>query len=197
MTLPSPYDAADLPYIRFDQSGDIVFLACSYNTAPFVTVGYQQQMIERRAADSWSIVLYKTDDGPFGLVPTSNVRLKPSNTFGNVTLTADGDFFTPQMVGCLFQLTHSQFATFMGVGGDGYYSDVWEVNGIQDTERHALDKRSRVQLVYLWHLGGHAEYPAVDPRPNHGVLRLRNTHGRRRAGLYQQPGNIRQPDLSD
>ena len=54
MELDIPWAAADLPLVRWDQSADVMFVACK---------GYQQRRIERRAVDSWSIVLYASRNG--------------------------------------------------------------------------------------------------------------------------------------
>ena len=56
MVLATPWPTAALPLVRHEQSIDVVFVACT---------GYQQRRIERRAARSWSVVLYQTIDGPF------------------------------------------------------------------------------------------------------------------------------------
>ena len=61
LTLGYPFTAAALTateqrLVRFDQSGDIVFFACT---------GHQQFRVLRRNARSWSVDLYAPDDGPF------------------------------------------------------------------------------------------------------------------------------------
>src|SRR5690606_24235207 len=95
MELPTPWSASDLRYLRLAQSADVVFVACR---------GYQPRRIERRSERSWSVVLYQTNDGPFKPAPTRQVKLKPSVTEGNGTLTASSKFFTQNHVGALFRL---------------------------------------------------------------------------------------------
>lgn len=56
MELPTPWTAAQLADIRFDQSGDVIYVAC---------YGVHQYKIERRATRSWSIVKYEPLTGPF------------------------------------------------------------------------------------------------------------------------------------
>ena len=55
VALPTPWGTADLSNIRYDQSGDIIFVAC---------YGQQQRMIERRGARpgarGWSVVRYRS-----------------------------------------------------------------------------------------------------------------------------------------
>jgi hypothetical protein len=79
MTLPAPWLEADLDDIRFDQSGDILYVACE---------GYQQRKIERRSTRSWSIVKYEPNDGPWRVLNVSPTTITTSALNGNVTLTA-------------------------------------------------------------------------------------------------------------
>jgi hypothetical protein len=93
--LPAPWTEDDLPMVRQDQSGDVLFVACE---------GYQQRRIERRGPTSWSIVLYQPTDGPFMVQNTSRTTITPSALSGNVTLTASNDIFSADMVGALIAI---------------------------------------------------------------------------------------------
>ena len=70
VTLPTPWPAALLSKVRYDQSGDVLFVACD-------TIS--QRKIERRGtrpnARSWSVVNYQTDDGPFFAANTGPITL--------------------------------------------------------------------------------------------------------------------------
>jgi hypothetical protein len=91
----TPWAAADLSKIRYDQSGDVVFIACE---------DYQQRKIERRDNNSWSVVFYRTDDGPFSFADTNRVSLT-SNVFeGSGTLTASAPIFKSTDVGRLVRI---------------------------------------------------------------------------------------------
>jgi hypothetical protein len=100
VSLMSPWAEADFQSIRYDQSGDIVFVACA---------GKQQYRIMRRAARSWSIEKYLSDDGPFRLINTGTTTLTPSALSGNVTLTSSAvagvGVFKSTHVGALFSIT--------------------------------------------------------------------------------------------
>lgn len=98
MEIPTPWLAADLNMLRFDQSGDVVFIACNE---------YQQWKIERRATASWSVVLYQADDGPFRTTNTGPITLTPSVLSGNGTLTASAPLFKSTHVGALFAATQT------------------------------------------------------------------------------------------
>lgn len=103
VTIPSPWAEADLGKIAYDQSGDILFIACDGNGGG----GYQQHKIERRATRSWSVVKYYADDGPFRIENTSGTTITPSATTGSITLTASSPLFYSTHVGALFYVTIS------------------------------------------------------------------------------------------
>ena len=89
---------SDLPYMRFDQSANTIFVAC-YNKP--------QYKIERRGtnSESWSVVKYETQDGPFLIENTTATKLAPSALSGSTTLSSSLPFFTAQHVGALFSIT--------------------------------------------------------------------------------------------
>lgn len=97
LTLPTPWETADLPYLAWDQSADVLFLADGT---------YQQRRIERRGASSWSIVLYQTRNGPLQAPDTDKVTLAGSAVAINGNLTSNIPYFKSSHVGCLFELTH-------------------------------------------------------------------------------------------
>lgn len=96
MTITAPWTAADLQNIRYDQSGDIIFIACS---------GIQQYKIERRGTTSWSVVRYWTDDGPFMPANITATTITASSLSGSCTLTASEKIFKLTNVGSLYRLT--------------------------------------------------------------------------------------------
>lgn len=100
VALPTRYTVNDLGNIRFDQSGDVLFVACA---------GFQQRRITRRGtrpnARSWSIDLFTSDDGPFFVQNTSNLTLTPSALTGNITVNSSRALFRSTHVGALFSLT--------------------------------------------------------------------------------------------
>ena len=96
MALQTPWAQADLGVIRYDQSADVVFIACD---------GYQQERIERRGARSWSSVRYLAPDGPFRVENTGPITMTPSVLTGNGTLTASATYFRSDLVGALFAVT--------------------------------------------------------------------------------------------
>lgn len=121
MELPTPWGLSELPLIRVAQSADVCFVACD---------GNQQRRIERRAARSWSVGLYVSDDGPFALNPSPRVRLKPSVLEGNGTMAASAAYFNVNHVGALFRLDHTGQKISQSLAQEDTFTDSIRVNGI-------------------------------------------------------------------
>jgi len=120
LTLPTPYilsnlyDTNSCSQIRYAQSGDIVYIACS---------GLRPRKIERRDNDSWSITQYQPDNGPLvGQTDAqSNISLSCNVTEGNGTLTASSALFKSTDVGQLFYLfCQGQNQSYMLSAADRY-----------------------------------------------------------------------------
>lgn len=124
LELASPWLEADLDLIRIDQSGDVIFAACP---------GYRQRRIERRSNDSWSIVLYESDNGPFRLQNVSAITITPSAVSGDMTLTASAALFRSSHVGALFQITHTGQSRSVTLTAENQFSDSIRVTGVDGT----------------------------------------------------------------
>jgi hypothetical protein len=96
LEIPSPWGESDLGNIRYAQSGSVLYLACK---------GKKQYKLERRGPTSWGLADYETTAGPYLNYSGSKVRLRPSATIGQITLTADQPFFRSGMVGSVFEIT--------------------------------------------------------------------------------------------
>jgi hypothetical protein len=121
MSLPSPYTASDLSLIRTDASADVIFVACE---------GYQQRIIERRSNNSWSIVLYQPNDGPFKTINITPTTLTGSATTGNITVTASASFFKSTDVGGLFKLVTAGQSQSKAIAAQNTFSNSIVVTGI-------------------------------------------------------------------
>lgn len=98
LALPTAWATEDnLDHIRHDQSGDIVYVACD---------GVQQYAIERRDNDSWSVVNYTPEDGPYNIQNLTTITLTPSDYTGAITLTASRSLFSTTQIGGMFRVTH-------------------------------------------------------------------------------------------
>lgn len=121
MEITAPWAEDDLSMIRFDQSGDVVFLACN---------GYQQQKIERRSSTSWSLVDYETVDGPFRGINVSSITITPSGLTGAVSLTASSPLFRSGHEGALFRITSEGQTVQADLTAEDTYSDPVRVTSV-------------------------------------------------------------------
>lgn len=121
MVVATPWGASDLDNVRWDASGDVLFVACK---------NLQQYRIERRAARSWSVVKFYSDDGPYRLENVGPITLTPSVTTGNGTLTASMALFKSTNVGSIFSVTHvGQRASVSASAANTFTSDEFNVDG--------------------------------------------------------------------
>ena len=127
LTIPTPFAAADLPNIRYDQSGDIVYIAW---------YGRQQYKIERRSATSWSVVLYRSNNGPLQTTPGIVANFQPTVSYGNGTLTSDRPWFQAGHVGALFQLFTPGQANQALLGNQNAFSQAVRVVGVGTVARN-------------------------------------------------------------
>jgi hypothetical protein len=121
LVLPTPWGAGDLPNIRYDQSGDIIFIAC---------FGQQPFKIERRAVHSWSTVLFYSDNGPFQSSPGIQANFTPGAFSGNTTLTSDRPWFQPGHVGCLFRVFSGGQFNQTPLGAQNAFTPAVRVTGV-------------------------------------------------------------------
>jgi hypothetical protein len=128
MVVEAPWLEEDLRKIRFDQSGDILFVACDGN--------YQQRRIERRATRSWSVVRYQANDGPMRVTNTSTVTITPSGLTGNITMQASSPLFKEEHGpsthndGALFRLTSNGQTVSFQITGQNQFTDAIRVTGV-------------------------------------------------------------------
>ena len=126
MVLPTEWGAADLPNIRWARSFDVTFVACP---------GRKPKRIERYGPDSWSIVDYDVEDGPFRLENTGNTTIQSVNLVGDTSLVASRPLFKPGHVGALFQLTSFGQAVNALFTAENQFSDPVRVSGVGTAQR--------------------------------------------------------------
>lgn len=150
MTLPAPWLLADLGNVRYDQSEDILFLACS---------GYQQYKIERIGnAQSWAVVLYLADDGPFNLINTDlSTTMSVSDLTGDTTLISSIPYFKPGHVGCLFRITSSSQNTNDVIAGANQATNYIEVTDVGG------NRNFNIQITGTWSGTIHIERSVGSP----------------------------------
>lgn len=121
MEIPTPWVEANLRKIRARQSGDVIFVACR---------NVMQKRIERRGTNSWSVVDYVANVGPFRVGNATPITLTPSALTGTVTLTASGPVFRTTNVGGLFAVDSTGQSVTKSISSADVYSDPIRVTGI-------------------------------------------------------------------
>jgi hypothetical protein len=124
MAITAPWSAANLDNLRWDQSGDIVFVACK---------DVQPHMIQRWSANSWSVVLYEPEDGPFLVENTSNITITPSAITGSITLTASKAIFRSTNVGSLYSLTSEGQTVTANISSQNTFTDAIRITGVDSS----------------------------------------------------------------
>lgn len=128
----SPWAEANLPFLRYDQSGDVIYVACD---------GVKQMKIERRGEDgrSWSLVEYLPLDGPFRVENTSAITLTPSpGISGQITLTASKELFYPSHAGSLFRLESQGQIVTNDISSENVFTDPIRVTGSETAREFGI-----------------------------------------------------------
>lgn len=133
MSLAAPWAEADLPNLRWDQSGDVIYFACN---------GVRQIKIQRRALGrSWSVVNYFPLNGPFRVQNTSATTLTPSALQGQTTLSASKPVFKAEHAtnGALFRVASGgQTVTDSVSSDDETWTTPIRVTGSEDARVFAI-----------------------------------------------------------
>lgn len=136
MTLTAPWPTAALNSLRFDQSGDVIYVAAN---------GYVQHRIVRRSftgatGRSWSIERYLPEDGPFNVINTDrHLTMTPAALSGNTTLTASKNFFksthapTTTSAGALFRVESDGQVVTQSITAQNTFTNTIRVTGAENT----------------------------------------------------------------
>jgi hypothetical protein len=127
ITTPWVGDQDYLRELRWDQSGDVVFVAKS---------GQQTMRIERRDNNSWSIVDYAPTDGPFLQENITPISIATTGQAGDITLTSSRKYFRSSHVGALFQLTQNGQAVLHDLAGGDQFTDSIRITGVGEPGRN-------------------------------------------------------------
>lgn len=131
MKLPTPWVTAEqIATVRHHQVADVIFVAAD---------GIEPQRIERRPNDSWSIVAYRPEDGPFFIENTDNILMTPSAISGEITLTSSRPYFQSGHVGALFQITSRGQLVSAALSGSAQFSDPIRVTGVGSARQITVD----------------------------------------------------------
>ena len=120
-----------LDEVRYAQSGDIIFIARGVSRVPV--------KIERRGTNSWSVVTYTSNNGPFLADNVSPVTLTPSALTGYITLQASQNIFKSTNVGSLYTLNHTGQTVTATLGALNDSTDAIRVTGIGNNRIFSID----------------------------------------------------------
>lgn len=123
-SIGAPWVTADLDKLRWDQSGDYIFVACEDK---------QPRMIQRWDIHSWSVVKYEPEDGPFRTENTTTKTLTASALTGSITLTANSNVFREEHVGALFRLTSSGQTVTSNISLDDGTTSAIRITGVDSS----------------------------------------------------------------
>ena len=133
--ITAPWSATDLDNIRYDQSADVTYVD---------TNSVHPYKIERRGTGrSWSVVEYKTKNGPFLSGKPSSAKLNVQEFFGNTTLSSDIPFFKATHEGALFRLTHDGQSGDCVLGALNASTPAIKMTGISDTGANETTESER------------------------------------------------------
>jgi hypothetical protein len=121
MVIPTAWALANLPYVRYDQSGDIIYVACD---------GIKQYKIERRSTRSWGIAEYLAEDGPFRASNLTPTTIAASAISGDITLTASKSIFKSTSVGSLYRITSTGQTVSASIAAQNTFTDSIRVTGV-------------------------------------------------------------------
>jgi hypothetical protein len=108
----SPYSYEDVVDLQFKQSGDVLYV-----THP----DFPPHKVTRASNTSWSIDETVYTDGPFTTQNSdTSVKMYASATTGTVTITADDDVFSADMVGQLVKIQVETYETWRPWESGGY-----------------------------------------------------------------------------
>lgn len=140
VSIDTDYTEADLGLIRYDQTGNVTYIACS---------GYAQYKVQRidtgtlaYTKRSWGVVKYEPNNGPFLTINTGTTSLTPSALSGDITLTASNPLFKSSNVGGLYRIASAGQEVEIAAAGEGQWSDSIRVTGVGVTARTFTIDRS-------------------------------------------------------
>lgn len=120
-----------LDELRYAQSGDIVFVARGLTRQPV--------QIERRSTTSWSLVNYRTDDGPYLPENLTEITLTSSALTSTTTITASQPIFKSDNVGSIYSLTSTGQTRTASLGALDDVTSSIKVTGIDNTRIFDID----------------------------------------------------------
>lgn len=127
LNLPTTFVEDDLPNISFDQSADVVFIACD---------GQSPSKFSRYSKRGWGFGPYLSTAGPFPAEDGGNGdELTPSDTHGSIEVTSSRPFFRGTMVGQQLRLFHDSSQRVLAtIVEKGSFTPAIRVSGVAESQ---------------------------------------------------------------
>lgn len=120
--IASPYSYADVVDLQFKQSGDVLYL-----THP----SFPPHKVTRSSNTLWTIEETVYTDGPFSTQNSDkSVKMYASATTGSISLVADDDVFSDDMVGQLVKIQVETYETWKPWESGGYLTGTGSAVGM-------------------------------------------------------------------
>jgi hypothetical protein len=97
--ITTPFTAEDLPYLRYVQSADVMYIVCP---------NHPPQKLSRTGHTSWILEQINYSNGPFEDENDTAVTITPSAPTGSITLTASDGIFKERYVGALWKISYKK-----------------------------------------------------------------------------------------
>jgi hypothetical protein len=124
LSIQTPWAEADLSNVRWDQSGDVVYVACK---------DVQPMKIQRYTSDSraWSVALIEPEQGPLNTINTGATTIAPNALTGQVNLVSTGPLWKSTDVGRLIRLdSDGQTVSALNIATDDTWTNPIKVTGV-------------------------------------------------------------------
>jgi hypothetical protein len=157
----SPWGEENLPFLRFDQSGDVIYISCD---------GIRNMKVERRGdGRSWSLVNYFPLDGPFRIQNTSATTLSTTDIVGQITLTASKPIFktTHADNNSLFRLSSSGQNVTNTISAQNVFTDPIRVVGGEEARVFTLKIENRTDSTITLQFAFASDGPWNDLAPQY------------------------------
>lgn len=133
LVVRTPYQEEDLRGLRFTQSRDVRLI---FHTS------HAPRALTRYSNDSWGLSAWRNTGGPFMAAAGDESTMTPAATSGvDVDIECNRDFFEPDHVGGLVEITHLGQRVSRTITAEDQWSDPIRVVGVND------DRDFRIQIT--------------------------------------------------
>ncbi len=171
MDLLTPWSKADLPFLRLEQSGDVIYVACKNGDSGGLPQAATRLMkIERRGTGrSWSVVNYLPEDGPFRVQNVSGTTLTPSALFGNINITASDPIFRTEHItfGSLWRIASQGQTVTKAISSQDDFTDPIRIVGAEAARVFSLIIEDRTDSTITLQFAFSATGPWNDISPQY------------------------------